>query len=226
MTGLLQRIARFAEDVTWITLPGGRHIPIGQDGKPAFEGEGHTVTSEKTPSASAKSMLAKQSAVYVGADIQRYSEEHNEPILAGGVSVGGSKGMSLRDNEPVDVIVTQKGRIAHGIELKTMVSNANNKITMKASSMQRKAVWMQENAAPYHTVVFDDHKAFNAGGQGKHDDSQRQIYYKRGFGSFRVGSMHPVKNMAELNRLLNTADADLPAAAKPPKGYVSPPSPN
>lgn len=182
----------------------------------------HGQVTESTPSPSAKSMLAKQSAVYVGADIQRYSEEHNEPILASGVSVNGGKGLSLRDNEPVDVIVTRKGVIAHGIELKTMVSNSNNKITMKASAIERKANWMQENNAPLHTVVFDDHKAYDAGGKGKHDDSQRQMYYKRGSGSFRVGSMHPVKDIAELNTLLDTPDAELPVAAKPPKGYVSP----
>lgn len=168
------------------------------------------------PSPSAKSMLAKQSAVYVGADIQRYSEEHNEPILAAGIH-----GVSLRDNEPVDVVVLRKGKVAHGVELKTMVSNSNNKITMKSSAMQRKTAWMQEHGAPYHTVVFDDHAVFNASGQGLHDESKRQIYYKRGFGSFRVGSMHPVKDMSELNALMDTPDAGLPADAKPPKGYIS-----
>lgn len=198
----------------------GHAVFIGNEN--ASGGGQHGQVAESAPSPSAKSMLAKQSAVYVGADIQRYSEEHNEPILASGVSVNGGKGLSLRDNEPVDVIVTRKGVIAHGIELKTMVSNSNNKITMKASAIERKANWMQENKAPLHTVVFDDHKAYDAGGKGKHDDSQRQIYYKRGSGSFRVGSMHPVKDMTELNVLLDTPDADLPSAAKPPKGYVSP----
>ncbi len=185
-------------------------------------GDGHGEVAESAPSPSAKSVLAKQSAKYVGADIQRYSEEHNEPVLASGVSVDGSKGLSLRDNEPVDVIVTKGGVITHGIELKTMVSNVNNKITMKSSAMERKGAWMQDNSAPYHTVVFDDHKAYDAGGQGKHDDSQRQMYYKRGYGSFRVGSMHPVKDMGEMNRLLDTPDAELPAAARPPRGYTAP----
>lgn len=193
----------------WITINGHAVLIDGGDET------GHV--AETTPSASAKSMLAKQSAVYVGADIQRYSEEHNEPILAAGI-----KGVSLRDNEPVDVVVLRKGIVAHGVELKTMVSNSNNKITMKASAMERKGAWMQEHGAPYHTVVFDDHAVFNASGQGLHDESKRQIYYKRGFGSFRVGSMHPVKDMSELNALMDTPDAGLPAAAKPPKGYVSP----
>lgn len=200
------------DGVTWITLPGGRHIPIGDK-----SGGSEISTGEKTPSASVKSMLAKQSAVYVGADIQRYSEEHNEPILAAGV-----KGLSLRDNEPVDVIVLRKGKVTHGVELKTMVSNSNNKITMKASAMERKAGWVKEHGAPYHTVVFDDHAVFNSGGKGEHDDDKRQIYYRRGFGSFRVNAMHPVKDMAELNRLMDTPDAALPVAAKPPKTYVSP----
>lgn len=167
-------------------------------------------------------MLAKQSAKYVGGDIQRYSEEHNEPILAAGVSTKGGRGLALRDNEPVDVIVTRGGVIAHGIELKTMVSNASNKITMKTSAMERKGSWMQENRAPYHTVVFDDQKVYDAHGYGKHDEGQRQIYYKRGYGSFRVSSMHPVSDMTELNRLLDVPDAELPSAAKPPSSYQSP----
>ena len=209
-----KKAIKSGDDVTWITV-GGRHIPIGEDGKPLHSGHSGAGGTEETPSASAKSMLAKQSAVYVGADIQRYAEEHNEPGFAKAVG-----GLSLRDNEPVDVIVLHEGVVQHGIELKTMVSNANGKITMKASAMEKKAAWMEKNHAPFHTVVFDDQKVFNANGQGKHGpDSGRQIYYKRGFGSFRVSSMHPVKDMAELTKLMNTPDAGLPAAAKPPASY-------
>jgi len=203
----------------WITV-NGAHICIGgagggKEGDPFIKESSRT--AQKTPSPSAKSMLAKQSAKYVGADIQRYSEEHNEPVLAAGV-----KGVSLRDNEPVDVVVLRKGSVAHGVELKTMVDNKAGKITMKTSAMERKAAWVKEHEAPYHTVVFDDHKAYDANGKGDHDESKRQMFYKRGFGSFRVGSMHPVKDMAELNTLMDTADHDLPAAAKPPKGYIAP----
>lgn len=174
---------------------------------------------EKIPSLSAKAMLAKQSAHYVGADIQRYSEEQNEPILAKGIH-----GVSLRDNEPIDTMVLRHGRVAHGVELKTLVDNKANKITMKTSAMQRKADWVKEHGVPFHTVVFDDHKVFNAGGQDVHGpQSDRQMYYKRGFGSFRIPAMHPVRDMAHLNELMDTPDHELPPAARPPKTYVPPP---
>jgi hypothetical protein len=182
------------------------------------DGASSDLTQDK-PTPSQKSMLAKQSAKYVGSEIQRYSEEHNEPILAKGIS-----GLSLRDNEPVDVIVISSGVVEHGVELKTMVDNKANKITMKTSAMQRKADWVQEHKAPYHTVVFDDHAVFNANGPSQHDDSKRVLLYRRGFGSFRTDNMYKVADMAELKSLMAMSDDDLPAAAKPPKSYVQPPS--
>lgn len=51
-------------------------------------------------------------------------------------------------------------------------------------------------------------------GEGQHDESKRKIFYRRGFGSFRVNTMHQVKDMKELKTLLNTPDEQLPPAAK------------
>ena len=152
---------------------------------------------------------AKASAKLVDKSIQRYAEEHNEPKFA--QSIGG---LSFKDNEPVDVVVGDDGVIKHGIELKTMVSNKANKITMKRSAMERKAEWEKNNKATFHTVVIDDHKVFNAKGEGQHDESKRAIYYRRGFGSFRVNTMHRVKDMAELKKLLDTPNEQLPDAAR------------
>lgn len=104
--------------------------------------------------------------------------------------------------------------ISHGIELKTMVTNKANKITMKRSAMERKAEWEKNNKATFHTVVIDDSAVFNANGEGKHDESKRRIFYRRGFGSFRVGTMHEVKNVAELKKLLDTPNEKLPPAAQ------------
>lgn len=167
--------------------------------------------SEKKLGTLDKSAIAKQSAKYVGAAIQRYSEEHCEPILAHGVG-----GHSLKDNEPVDVIIVRSGKVAHGLELKTMTTGENDKITMKASAMARKDAWMTEHSAPFHTVVFDDRKVFNANGECQHDDSKRQILYRRGFGSFRTGAMYKCKDMAELNKMIDMPDDKLPPAARAP----------
>jgi hypothetical protein len=199
------------------------------EGKEAAAGRTRQVPVRKKPGArvpaqvgtpSQKAILAKQSAKYVGKDIQRYSEEHNEPILAAGLKRSGSTALTLRDNEPADVLRVRGGKITDGIELKTQVIGANDKITMKASAQTRKAAWMRENQADFHTVVFDDRKVFNAGGEGKHDDTQRVMLYRRGFGSFRTGGMHRVADMDELDRLLSMPAADLPSGARPPAGYA------
>lgn len=164
---------------------------------------------EKNPSE--KSIRAKAAHVLVDSRIQRYSEEHNEPRLAKKL-----KGKSEPDNKAYDIAITDaKGKMAHGVELKTMVSNGNDKITMKGSAQDRKIAWEKDNKATFHTVVFDDRKVYNAHGEGKHgSESDRVILYRRGGGSFRTGTMHKVKDYAELNKLINSKDSDLPAAAR------------
>lgn len=106
----------------------------------------------------------------------------------------------------------------HGIELKTMVDNSNNKITMKRSAMERKAEWERKHKAPMHTVVLDDHLVFNAKGEGNHDPSKRVMYYRRGYGSFRVGTMYRVKDIKELHYLMSLPEKELPKEAQRPKG--------
>lgn len=196
----------------WITLDGGEHIDLDNP-PPGFNGGNSPSAESKAPTARTKAEIAKASATITDKEVQRYSEEHNEPILAKMVG-----GQHLNDNQPIDVEVRDsKGNLTHGIELKTMTSNKADKITMSKSAMQRKADWVASNAVPFHTIVFGDKAVFNANGQGKHDDSKREIYYKRGFGSFRISSMQRVSDMTHLNQLMNMAEGDLPKAAAPPK---------
>ncbi len=101
---------------------------------------------------------------------------------------------------------------------------------MKGSAIDRKAAWVRENRADFHTVVVDDRNVFNANGPGQHDESQREYYYRRGFGSFRVGTMQKCSSIAEVKALIAMKTRDLPDAAKPsgltkyprfrPKGWV------
>lgn len=186
-------------------------------GKGAGSSASTAATAQKTPTDEARSMRAKASSVLVGKDIQQYSEEHNEPQLA---KLTG--GLSLRDNEPVDVIVMKDSVVQHGIEFKTMVSNKADKITMKSDALDRKKEWQNKNFATFHTVVFDDREVFNANGPGKHNDAARKIFYRRGAGSFRVPTMYQAKDMAELNTLMAMDDADLPASARS-KGFPAAP---
>lgn len=161
----------------------------------------------KEPQPSDKAARAKASHKLVNKDIQRYAEEYNEPRLA---KVLG--GVSHPDSEPMDV-TAKNGDL---IEMKTMVDNSNNKITMDSYSQIRKIVKEKETGKTFHTVVSDDSKIYNAGGEGKHDESKgRTYYYRRGVaGSARIDSMYKCKDEAELKKLLSMPDDQLPAAAQ------------
>jgi hypothetical protein len=216
-----QRPRRFSEDAQGHEHKGkgkggGQFVKKGAGGS---SGDGDNKTKNKPKESkpsrvpqkqmSEKALRAQASATRVDKEIQRYAEEHNEPAFAKAVG-----GLSFKDNEPVDVVVGEGGVIKHGIELKTMVSNKAGKITMKREAMDRKAKWEKSNKATFHTVVIDDHEVFNAKGDGQHDESKRKIFYRRGFGSFRVAGMYEVKDLNELKALLNTPNKQLPDAAK------------
>jgi hypothetical protein len=101
-----------------------------------------------------------------------------------------------------------------------MVANTNAKITVHDAALWRKAKCEALYGATFHTVIFDDHAVFNARGDGRHDDSQRVIYYRRGAGSYRArdkhgnDAMHRCGSVAELKKLLAADEGDLPAAAR------------
>lgn len=190
----------------------GEFGPGGGGGKKYKPRKPSKPTSNKTqhPELSEKAQRAKDNHVMVDKTIQRYAEEHNEPAVAKALG-----GVSFPDGEPIDIAIAgDSGKVEHGVELKTVVKNSNGKITMKGDAIARKRAWERKNKATIHTVVVDDTKVFNANGNGKHDDSQRKIYYRRGYGSFRIASMHEVKSFEEVKTLMNTPTRKLPAAAK------------
>lgn len=120
---------------------------------------------------------------------QQHAEERNEADLADAVG-----GYVTRGSEPVDVVIERAGAPAHGIELKTLVTQENDKITMKTPAMNRKLAWAEGCGAALHTVVFDDR-----------DTSQRRVFYRNGVGSFRIGNMALLEGgLQELADLLDT----------------------
>lgn len=158
-----------------------------------------------------KAKRAKAAHVLIDRSHQRYAEEHNEPRLA---KVLG--GQSHPDNEPKD-ISTDKDLI----EMKTLLSNGNDKLTMDSYSQVRKIVAEREEGKTFHTIVSDDRRVFNARGDGQHDDSQRVYYYRRGVaGSARIGSMHLCESEAELKRVMAMPDDQLPEAARRTDGKL------
>ena len=230
------RAALMRADVEFINKD-GKVIPLkpggggkGSAGQAASSGKGKSADAsgagnsttnappQEKPIDAARVLRAKMASVITDAVIQQYSEENNEPILAKATG-----GLSLRDNEPVDVLVTKNGMIQHGIELKTMISNKSGKITMEKDALQRKREWQEQNFAPMHTVVFDDRDVYDANGPGQHDPSKRVIYYRLGAGSFRVGAMQKVSNVNDLNALLATPPDSLPSKART-RGWAPVPS--
>lgn len=106
------------------------------------------------------------------------------------------KGTRTDDNLPVDVIAKVADKIK-GIEVKTLVSNTNDKITMNATALQNKMRWARQNHATVHTVVIDDRAKFSPKNYSGHD-----LYYRRGSGSFRISSMTKVTGSKHLLELL------------------------
>ena len=174
------------------------HLPGQHDQKTHGKGK----KARKKPT---KSELAKSSMVRVATDIQRYSEDFNESVLADGI-----KGKLVGNRLPVDVSLKIKGKL-HGIELKTITVGKNRKITMKRSAMQNKERWAKKNKAQVHTVVFDDSKVYDP--NGNHKPENRRIFYRRGFGSFRVDTMKELSSMSDLPKIMSKKTSELSIAA-------------
>lgn len=80
------------------------------------------------------------------------------------------------DNKAFDVVVRGK----HAIEVKTVMDNDNDKITVHKSSRLRKEKRARENKWKSHMVAIDVR-----GGK-------RKYYYKKGVGSYRLSAMEKV----------------------------------
>jgi hypothetical protein len=92
-------------------------------------------------------------------------------------------GRHTLDSDAFDVILPKSV-----VEVKTIVAGKNDKITMHPESIRRKQTLAKQMKMKGHTVVFDNRNG--------------KIYYKKGFGSFRLGNMQEVSSLNELGRLL------------------------
>lgn len=107
--------------------------------------------------------------------------ENNEKELSSIV-----KGNWIPDNEPYDVVVGTESNPKVLFELKTIVDGKNDKITMHKDALERKVSFAKKHPkAEVVTIVFDDRGPRTGTGP-------RQIYMKRGVGSFRLDKMEKV----------------------------------
>lgn len=153
-----------------------------------------------------KVKLAKTHAVRVDTKIQRFTEEHNQVWLArklGGRPTIGSKPYDLETRSAI-------------IELKTLFSNTNDKITMDSYSQVLKLKSEEESGKKYHTIVIDAREAWNQNNPSKIDYTKFVYYYRHGIaGSARLANLYRVKTLSELKQLLTTPVGKLPDEAKP-----------
>lgn len=153
--------------------------PRDEAGRFASGGGGGAATAER-PRLSARAQRALATHKPSTAAKQRRAEASEAAVsrMVGGRGTG--------DNNPVDVVVG-----GHGVEVKTLVDNSNDKVTMHPDSRDRKERWARREGKRLHTVVVDARP--RGGGQ---------VYYRAGVGSFRLASMTPVRDAAHLRRLM------------------------
>jgi len=220
---------------------------IGKASKPKKSSKASAV-KEQTPTPGAKAEIAAQPARKVDASMQRYAEEANESAAAtrlGGVSLPDSEPMDVmvpahdsqraqwekeanryRDEKeggnPRPTPMKLEGRIAHGVELKTMLTSKDDVVATNKYAKVRKLVWEKQTGATLHTVVVDDRKVFEAGGAGVHDESKRVYYYRRGCPDQRgiQATMHRCKDFSEVKSLMNMPEKQLPDDAKRTDGAL------
>lgn len=163
----------------------GNYGHKGRPGERGGSGEGGDKVRNE------RSKLALKHFKPADAQAQRHAEANELHIRK---MVDGTR---TEDNLPVDVIATIDGKIK-GIEVKTLVNQTNDKITMRAAAIAKKQAWARSNHATVHTVVVDDRKKLGNVGYSGHD-----IYYRKGYGSFRLRSMVKVTSAAHLKELLS-----------------------
>lgn len=172
------------------TLGGKGSGNWSHEGRPGERGgSGAGTTPQKVRSARSRRALKHFKPVH--AEAQRHAEANELEVRS---MIGGTR---TDDNLPVDVITTIDGKLK-GVEVKTMINNTNDKITMRAAAIEKKQVWARSNHATVHTVVVDDRGRLGNTGYSGH-----RLYYRKGYGSFRLESMIKVTDAAHLKRLMS-----------------------
>jgi HD superfamily phosphodiesterase len=103
------------------------------------------------------------------------------------------RGTNIPGNAPFDV-----HRGVHAIEVKTVMDNKNDKITMHPPSRRRKEAFAKDHKMMSHTVmIYVQGKTYEGEDGELYVRGQRKYYYKAGVGAYRRGGMKEV-TIAEL----------------------------
>lgn len=165
----------------WITV-NGNAILIGADGSPKAGNPKALGMMEFKPN----TRIQRAIAGYVSANAA-------EQRLADKTEIEMAKAIGIPrtgNNLPFDLHgVDSRGR-GVGVEVKLIIKQTNDKITMNKAAIERKLKAAKENKLKnIFTLVVDKR------GEG------RPIYYlKKGVGSFRIGSMERIGSLKELKQ--------------------------
>lgn len=89
-----------------------------------------------------------------------------------------------KDNSPFDIIHTVNGK-KHGIEVKALLTQKNDKITQKADAIGRKMAYAKKNKIKSYSTIAVDYRT---------NPGNPTVYHREGVGSFRLAGMTKVPN--------------------------------
>lgn len=135
------------------------------------------------PIISTRQKVALKNTVIVAKDQQDKAEEIERLVTK---ALGG---VQQHNNSPMDVVMKLPNGKTMGLEVKSLLLQKNDKITMKRESLAKKVQWGKDNKSNIGTVVVD---LRNKG---------MQVYYRDGVGSFRI--MHMTEVQGGLKGLTN-----------------------
>ena len=158
----------------WVTIDGA-HVFINDLGV-VTQGPAHLIGMTH------KAALAR--ANYSGGDKhQQDIAEKMENHLA--TELGMKKSAN---NKPFDLFGSK-----YAVEVKTLVSNTNDKITMNKSAIARKDAFVKETGLKPYTVVVDAR------------GTEPKYFVRAGYGSFRIGSMTPASTASGIRSIMRAA---------------------
>jgi hypothetical protein len=154
-------------------------LPKGQHGGGQWTKGGAGGAAKPQNAKAARALATHKPSTKEKQDLATAAEKKVAKLL-GGEQTG--------DNLPVDVIVKTKAGKLHGVEVKSVSDNGNNKITMHPESLARKVKWEKQARGTVHTVVVDMRSGW--------------MYYRKGVGSFRLHTLTRVTSGAHMRRLM------------------------
>lgn len=143
--------------------------------KAQAENKSKGLNSRGKPILNTRQQLALKNMVVVDKAQQDKAEEAERLVTKA------LHGVQQHNNSPMDVVMKLPNGKQIGLEVKTLLLQKNDKITMKRDALARKTQWGKDNNSAIGTVVLDLR------------EKGMSVFYRSGVGSFRVMHMQEVQ---------------------------------